>query len=70
LQAAQAQGMLTEYQVIKFDMTEGTEAQNLYLAELQIFGPPALQRYSMQGKHGRALQGVPSLEHLASWLTQ
>lgn len=68
LTQAQARSMLTDYQVIKFDMTAGSNAQNNYLAELKIFGPPALQRYNAKGKYGRALQGVPNLETLEQWL--
>ena len=62
---------LEGYDVIRFDITEGNENQTSVLADWQVFGPPALQRYSASGRrNGAAIQGVPAESDLINWLRQ
>ncbi len=60
---------LSGYDVIRFDITEGSDDQTSVLADWQVFGPPALQRFDQQGlKQGAAIQGVPAETELIDWL--
>jgi thiol:disulfide interchange protein DsbD len=64
------QTLLLDYQLIKFDITESTEEQLDYLSNLNIFGPPALQRYDLSAKPiGIAYQGVPNIKDFKYWLS-
>jgi thioredoxin:protein disulfide reductase len=71
LHAANIQQMLQHYRLLRFDISAGTPEQLTLLAELNIFGPPALQLFNLQGKpQGPALQGLPDEEILHSWLNK
>lgn len=69
LHSVTIQQVLQNYQIIRFDISAGTTQQLALLSELNIFGPPALQLFDLQGKKiGNALQGLPDKHTLLGWL--
>ncbi len=68
MHSASMQPALSEYQVIRFDITRSTREQLDLLASWQVFGPPALQRFHGGERDGAALQGLPEEKALKKWL--
>ena len=59
---------MDKYTLVKLDITRGTKDQQALLSEWQVFGPPALQRFSPSGERtGAALQGLPSMKSFLRW---
>ena len=70
LESPDVQAALSRYQLVKFDITRGSDAQLKQLASWKVFGPPALQRFTLNGlPAGPALQGLPEASQLINWLT-
>lgn len=60
--------IMDKYTLVKLDITRGTKDQQALLSEWQVFGPPALQRFSPSGERtGAALQGLPSMKSFLRW---
>lgn len=69
LNSPDSRAALAPYRMLRLDMTRSTSEQRRLLAELNIFGPPALQKYSHNGNAiGTALQGLPAQSELLGWL--
>ena len=68
LHSPELDATLAHYTLVKLDITEGSREQQALLSEWQIFGPPALQRFSESGDRlGRALQGLPTEASFLRW---
>jgi thioredoxin:protein disulfide reductase len=60
---------LSSFRLLRLDITRSTAEQRELLANLKIFGPPALQLYSHNAlPMGTALQGLPEQAELLQWL--
>jgi len=63
--AKQMEGMT----FMRFDITAGNKDQTDVLADWQVFGPPALQGFDINGHNDvGALQGLPTKAALLQWL--
>lgn len=70
LHRADISALLQNYQLVRFDISAGSAEQLNLLTQLNIFGPPALQMFDLNGQaQGKALQGLPDSESLQTWLT-
>ena len=56
---------LTDYRLVRFDMTDSTAAQRAVLDRYQLFGPPAIQMFNGRGQEMHDLRVVGEIDAAA-----